>query len=254
MYEPRFRLINEPANSVADAYWLTHAGGGTNTLVHRMRTLRADHPVQVRAPWMPAREELADVTFDGDLNELATLLGAQIASERERDGSENPFVLIGHSFGCVLAFRVACDLVARGIMPHRLVVLSFPSPDRSSHEQQLHTLSDDALIREVDALFGGIPEGIRDDAAAQRFFVPGLRLDLGLLEQYEHSPITQPLSVPIVAICGIDDRAVNMSQMQQWNRMTSTTFRLRSMPGDHFFPLGRMPEILQIALWDALPA
>ncbi len=250
MFEPRFRLINESSSPTVDAYWLTHAGGGTNTLVHRMRAIKDDLRIQVRSPWMPAREELADVTFNGDLNEMASLLGERIAVERQ--GAEHPFVLIGHSFGSVLAYRVACDLGARGLVPHRMVVLSFPAPDKLVHKRELHSLSDNALIREVDTLFGGVPEGLRDDEAALRIVLPALRFDLGLLERFEFTP-REPLDVPIVAICGIDDRAVNMAQTHGWHRMTSAPFRVRTMPGDHFFPLARMPEILRIAAWDVLP-
>ena len=85
-------------------------------------------------------------------------------------------------FGSVLAYRITCELVDRGIPPHRLVVLSFPAPDNLSYERQLHTLSDEMLVEEVDQLFGGIPENIREDKRALQFFVPGLRFDLGLLE------------------------------------------------------------------------
>jgi surfactin synthase thioesterase subunit len=201
---------------------------------------------------MPAREELADVTFHGDLNQMASLLARQIEAERNQQDSDDPFVLIGHSYGGILAYRVASDLSARGIIPHRLVVLSSPAPDRPSHDGPLHCLSDEALVQQVDALFGGVPQSILDDAAAHRFLVPGLRFDLGLLEGYEHVP-ADPLSVPIVAVCGMDDRAVSVAQMQGWRRFTSDRFQLRLMPGDHFFALARMPEILRIALWDVLP-
>jgi surfactin synthase thioesterase subunit len=147
---------------------------------------------------------------------------------------------------------VTCELTKRGQMPLRLVVLSFPSPENLSHDGELNKLSDEQLVEEVDKLFGGVPEGIRQDETALKFFVPGLRFDLGLLEGYRHQA-TKPLQVPIVAICGTDDRAVNVAEMHRWQQMTTAAFRLRSMPGDHFFPLQRMPEILQVAVWDVLP-
>lgn len=246
MNHPCFRQLNDPSRPSATCYWMTHAGGGTNTLAHRIRTDVADSTITIRSPWMPAREQLADVSFDGDLNELAQILGDQIIADRESESV--PFVLIGHSFGSVLAYRIVAHLVSKDVMPHRLVALSFPAPDRLSHEQQLHLLSDEELIEQVDLLFGGVPEGIRNDIDAQKFFVPGLRFDLGLLEGYEHQDEHQRLSIPITAICGTDDRAVDMAQMQRWQRMTSAPFRLRAMPGDHFFPLARIPEIMRVAV------
>ena len=254
-FQPTFRLIHDPDvedGSVADVFWITHAGGGTNTLAHRMRTLNVDVNARVHTPWMPMREELIDVQFDGSLVEMASLIAGQIEAERSKLEKPKPFAVVGHSFGSVLAYRVTCELVQRGLSPHRLVVLSFPAPDNLSHERQLHTLSDEMLVTEVDQMFGGIPENIREDKTALQFFVPGLRFDLGLLESYQHEPKIL-LEVPLVAICGADDRAVYVAEMHRWKHMTAGQFRLRSMPGDHFFPLARMPEILEIALWDISP-
>jgi surfactin synthase thioesterase subunit len=252
MFTPSFRLIHDPTTALADVYWITHAGGGTNTLVNRLRSLNGQLAARVYSPGMPAREELADVQFDGDLEEIAAALGRQIAIERQQEGLDRPFVLVGHSFGSVLAYRIAWELVARQLNPHRLVVLSFPAPGHTPHQKPLHTLSDEQLISEVDRLFGGIPETLRNEPGVLPFFLSGLRFDLGILERFKHRP-SDPLPVPIIAICGTEDQAVDLSQMHRWCELTSKTFRLRSMPGNHFFPLARMPEILRIALWDVLP-
>jgi len=57
----------------------------------------------------------------------------------------------------------------------------------------------------------------------------------------------------MTAIYGADDRQVGISQVQGWRQFTTSRFRLRSMPGDHFFPLQRIAEIAQLGVWDALP-
>lgn len=254
MFDLQFRLIHDPPHPAAQAYWITHAGGGTNTLAHRLRTIEEEIPIRVQTPRMPAREDLSDVLYEDDLNTMARLIAGQIESQRSADpvNRDLPFALIGHSFGSVLAYRVACELVSRGIIPQRLVVMSFPSLSDLSYERALHTLDDEMLVQEVDELFGGIPNEVRQDETALKFFVPGLRVDLGLLEGYRHEAGFQ-LPIPIVAICGTDDKAVNVEEMNHWREQTTGSFRLRSMPGDHFFPLERMPEILQVAFWDVLP-
>ncbi|MFK8111924.1 MAG: thioesterase II family protein [Rubripirellula sp.] len=251
-FDPQLRLIHDPEPAAAEVYWITHAGGGTNTLAHRARTACADMPIRIQTPWMPAREEHTEATFAGDLNEMASCVADTIEQSRQASDDELPFAVVGHSFGSVFAYRVTCELVRRGVSPHRLVTLSFPSPEDIAYDRQLHSLSDEMLVREVDELFGGIPAAVLEDETALHYFVPGLRFDLALLEGYRHLA-TDPLPVPIVAICGTDDRAVDMAGMNQWQNMTTAAFRLRAMPGDHFFPLERMSEILQVALWDVLP-
>jgi surfactin synthase thioesterase subunit len=251
-FQPKFRtLLDEGDRALADVYWLTHAGGAANTLAYRAKTIELDTPIVLSTPSMPAREELFDLQFEGDLDEIAASLSTEIEAEREKHKRGSlPLIVIGHSFGSVLAYRTVCHLIARDIVPHRLVVLSFPAADRMTYDKQLHTLGDQELIQEVDEMFGGVPENLRNDAAAMKFFTPALRFDLGLLERYRHIAAKQVIAVPITAICGTDDRAVDLADMQRWETMTHAAFRLRSMPGDHFFPLERMAEILSAATWD----
>jgi surfactin synthase thioesterase subunit len=255
-YQPDLRCIHlctEQDAPTTDVYWITHAGGGVNSLAHRMRVLgeSPSMPRRLGNVWtlaMPAREDLAAETFDGELDDLAVAVADTIAQQRKDERAGGPFAVVGHSFGSVLAYRIVCGLMAQDVAPNRLVVLSFPAPDRLSHEQELHRLSDMELVEQVDVLFGGVPENIKSDVDAQSFFVPGLRLDLGLLERFRFDGQTPELPLPVTAVCGIDDRAVNMAQMQRWQMVTSAAFRLVAMPGDHFFPLVRAGEILKLAL------
>lgn len=251
-FVPEFRTILQPdAPAVADVFWITHAGGGANTLAFRAKQISAKAPLWLSTPRMPAREEQLELSFEGELHDVAKRLADSIVAAHDADGRRDlPVVVIGHSFGSVLAYRTTRELIQQGVIPHRLMVLSFPAADRMSYEKQLHKLSNQELIAEVDELFGGVPENIRGDEAALRFFVPALRFDLGLLERYQHQSDGQAIPVPITAICGTDDRAVDLADMQRWDLMTDADFRLRSMPGDHFFPLERMAEILDAATWD----
>ena len=245
-------MILEPPGDVepvADIYWINHAGGTTGTLANRMRALKA-MPLRVQTPTMPMREDLVGTSSECNLVTIASLLADQIQADQESLSRPRPAIVIGHSFGSILAYRTTCCLTDRGQSPHRLVVMSFPAPDRVTYRQQLHSLDDLSLVKEVDELFGGIPNDIRDDPDALQYFVPALRFDLGLLEGYQHDDHAK-LPVSMVAICGTDDRAVDLAGMNRWEQFGSSQFRLRSMPGDHFFPLERVAEVLDLASWDA---
>jgi len=251
MYSAQFRTVLSQEDPVADVIWFHHAGGSTAALVATMRSLTHPPAVRVICPVLPAREQSTDQSFEGTLDQLAGEL-ATAWSERDDVPAERPLVIIGHSFGSVLAYRFAAELYGRGTIARRLVVLSFAPPDQLRHHPPLHQLDDKQLVQKVDSLFGGIPDDLQHDPAAHEFFLPALRLDLRLLECYEHQPAT-PLPIPIVAISGTEDSTVDLTQMQGWERFTSAAFRLRSMPGDHFFPADRASQVLQVALWDLLP-
>lgn len=261
MYQARFREIASP-NSTATSQdrpinvaWFTHAGGASNTLAFRFRQVMQSggldalgNRVRVVTPMPPLREDASDESFDGDLIQLAELYATGLINDANI--SDAPLVVVGHSFGTVVAYEVTRCLIARGLKPHRLVVMSFPAPDRLTHETELHSLDDQALIAKVDDLFGGVPADIQNDPDALKFFVPGLRLDLGLLERFRPSADATPLPVPVTAMVGTDDRAVNLADAQRWDLFTDSPVRLQTLPGDHFFPLQRLPEVLDAATWD----
>ena len=246
---PQLRLICESLDPIADVYWFTHAGGGTSALMQRLRAADLAFPLRVYSPWMPLREKLVRHSFAGDLSNLAALLADQILADRPT--SPLPIVLVGHSFGGALARQIACDLWRNGLRAHRLVLLATPSPQSESTHRELHTLSDGELIAEVDQLFGGVPDEILQNHDLQKLFTPALRYDLKLLET--HHAVLEPIDVPLTAVYGTVDRQVGLPQMRGWRDATSSQFRLRSMPGDHFFPHRRISEIVKLGVWDALP-
>lgn len=242
------RKLLDPADPVANVYWFTHAGGGTSVLLQRLREAEITPPVRVFSPWMPYREKMVRASFDGDLNDLARELRLQMLESQEMDAL--PTVLVGHSFGGAIAFRLAIELIECGLRPHRLIVMATPSPNSARNHEVLHRLSDADLIAEVDRLFGGVPSEILRNPDLQRLFAPALRCDLRLLETHHES--ASPIDVPLTAVYGSEDSQVGISQVQGWREWTTSQFRLRSMPGNHFFPQHRLAEIVQLGVWDVL--
>ncbi|MEM9588155.1 MAG: alpha/beta fold hydrolase [Planctomycetota bacterium] len=238
--------VPEADSGATDVFWFHHAGGGLNALTAQARRARPQHAVRLWSAKMPCREDMSDITFDGSLIELARLLADRIIAVHPAD---RPLVIVGHSFGSVMAYQVTRRLVECGLIPTRLVVSSFPPPDQWERERELHQVSDEELVRAVNEQFGGVPQDVMSDPEALKFFLPPMRFDFALMESYRHPPDGEPLDVPLTAICGTDDRAVDLAEMQGWSRLTKSTFRLRGMPGDHFFPLQRMGEVLDVATW-----
>ncbi len=242
-----FRTLCDPDAPKADVFWIHHAGGVTNTLAHRAKSIEL--PLRIRTPLMPAREQLVDQAFDGDLCQLAEMIAQEIVATT---GSGLPLVLAGHSFGSVIAYRVACELAKQDVPVHRLLVMSFLSPDQLKGSERFDSLDDQELIQRVDEVFGGVPAAIRDDPETLRHFIPALRFDVELLAKYRHDDRTPKLGTEIMAISGTDDESLELSQVAGWKNLTRGQTRLVSMPGDHFFALERFAEVLQAATWDVV--
>ena len=99
-----------------------------------------------------------------------------------------PFAFFGHSMGAVLASEVARALAKRELIaPHHLFVSSHRPPHMPGSETDLHTLSDDEFINEIDRRYDGVGGDLLDSAELRALLLPVVRLDIAALEKFRPS-------------------------------------------------------------------
>ncbi len=144
-------------------------------------------------------------------------------------------VFFGHSLGAMLGFEVARRLRGRGErLPDQLVLSSRGGPRLTDPRPPIHQLSDAEFIAAMSDRYGGIPEVILREAELMALFLPALRADMTLHEQYRYEP-EAALPVPISAWCGRADPGIPPAALEQWGEETSATFTTRWFDGGHFY-------------------
>ena len=73
-----------------------------------------------------------------------------------------------------------------------------------------------------------------NDSTFQSFFLPILREDFSLLNNYSSEPET-PCSFPFLLFRGEEDEHVSLDEMQAWAKKSKLVNPVYEMPGDHFF-------------------
>lgn len=155
-----------------------------------------------------------------------------------------PFALFGHSMGGVLAFEIAHALNAgRHPIPQHLIVSGRRPPHLPKNSPDIHPLSDDAFVAEINRRYGGIPAELLHDRKTLALLLPALRADVKALETFR-PPARDPLSCPISAFGGADDRLTPRPHLEAWRSQTTGPFRLRVFPGDHFYTESHRSELL----------
>jgi len=235
-----FRTIYEAAEPKLQFFWFCHAGAGSASLVRAARGLSG--PLSLQVASLPGREHRFRDGLNLSLDELVDQLAAELRAQ-----IRGPYHLIGHSFGSLLSYLLAQKMIAAGLPPLSLTVMTLAAPDRVNRNPRTAHLSNEEFLDYLDHRFGSVPRALRTNPEAAALFLPIVRYDLQLLESYVHQP-TPPLPIPILALAGSDDRAVSPEAMRQWERFTSESFELQTIPGGHFFPTENVEPIIQRAI------
>ncbi|MGY1897608.1 thioesterase domain-containing protein [Nocardia gipuzkoensis] len=160
-----------------------------------------------------------------------------------------PFAFFGHSLGALAAYEVARRLpdpiVPRALFLGGAVAPHLPRPGRLSE------LSDHEFVAAVGH-YGGIPPEVRETPEVMALFLPALRSDFEIFDDYRFTPATAP-SCPAHLFGGRDDRQVAATQLEAWRDVLPGLRSTELLPGGHFF-LAEQRAALLGSLADKLAA
>jgi len=149
-------------------------------------------------------------------------------------GLRQPFVFFGHSMGALLAFETTRRLRRLGAaLPVRLLVSARPAPALPPARAPIHQLADQEFLEEL-RFIGGTPEEAMDNPELMKLVLPSVRADFALVETYAYQD-EPPLTTPITACGGVEDKRVPRDLLDGWRVETVGEFTLELFPGGHFY-------------------
>jgi medium-chain acyl-[acyl-carrier-protein] hydrolase len=214
-----------------------YAGGGT--MIYRRWPSLLPPNVEVCLIQLPGRETRFREPPYTAMEPLVRDLAAALLPSLDR-----PFTFFGHSMGALISFELTRFLRRQhGLNPVHLFVSGRGGPQFSGNHAQLHQLSDSELREELRRL-KGTPREVIDNEELMRMFLPGLRADFTLVETYAYMP-EPALDCPISAFGGLEDDVWPRERLEGWCEQTRASFRLRMLPGNHFFLNTAQPILLE---------
>jgi len=145
--------------------------------------------------------------------------------------------MFGHSMGGLIAYELTIRLQQHNLQPSVLFFSACRAPHRFNNAQtktKLHKLPDEEMIEHLAKDFGKGGELSEGESQMMRMMSNTIRADLQLLETYEY-PERESLAIPIIGLAASEDRKVTLEDVNGWREHTSETFKLRTMPGHHFY-------------------
>lgn len=202
-----------------------HAGGGASA--YRTWPLGLPSDIGVLAVRYPGREDRFGDPFPPGLEALADDI-ADAMGELTR----HRLVLFGHSMGASVAHEVALRLQKRGCPPAALCV-SARRPPHSLGAQRKFFGPDEKIIAHV-VHFDESRAAVFADPDLREIVLPAVRADYRMVDDYRGGD-RPPLACPVYGYAGHDDSELTPDQMRGWADMTDDAFRLRVLPGGHFY-------------------
>ncbi|MEK8169234.1 alpha/beta fold hydrolase [Streptomyces sp. M19] len=216
-------------------FCLPHAGG--NAVGYHQWKRRFAPWVRVCPVELPGHGTRVREPFATDLD---VLLDDITASVVER--VDGPYVIFGHSLGGLLAFELARALEALDTVPE--------GPGRcwsaAATRRRCRTAATARPSAERDPAGGlraldGVPADLLAAPHVLELFLPPLRADLTLAEQYHRRP-GGPLSCPVHVFAGDRDPVVDDAGLRAWSAETTRSCQVSRVPGGHM--VLREPELM----------
>ncbi|MFJ2164711.1 thioesterase II family protein [Streptomyces griseofuscus] len=205
-----------------------HAGGTAPAYQAWAATLPST--MDVRTLQLPGRQERSD---EEPFTDVEPLLDALLeVFEAELDG--RPYLLFGHSFGALLAYRLSVAAAWNGLPAPALLGVSAwaPALEPAAELARVATMSDHELLDRVGQL-GLMPEGTTLDPATLASIMPALRADFLAAGSLREGG--EPAPCPVAAYCGTTDPIVAPGDMAAWADHCTDFLGATQFPGGHFY-------------------
>ncbi|XP_069130412.1 S-acyl fatty acid synthase thioesterase, medium chain-like [Argopecten irradians] len=149
---------------------------------------------------------------------------------------ERPFAFWGHSLGALMCFDVARTLKEEyNLEPGRLFVSGVSAPhseERKKNKVYVKNLNDEEFKDFLKKL-GGTPDEILKSEELMALFLPPLRADYGIVDQFDYDlEQPPPLTCPIDITDGEFDIKHNL---KAWGEVTTGKLSIKMLPGGHFY-------------------
>jgi medium-chain acyl-[acyl-carrier-protein] hydrolase len=147
----------------------------------------------------------------------------------------NPYCFFGQSLGGLIAYEIL-ELIYQNRMPlpfHAFFSAIFP-PHINKINNKLHELSDSAFTHQLTK-WASLPTVIAKDQDMLKTWLPILKSDYKLLENYHFKPKFLSIPVDFSIIKGKDDHWLSPKEYSEWQRYSNRKIEFHEIQGGHLF-------------------
>jgi medium-chain acyl-[acyl-carrier-protein] hydrolase len=162
---------------------------------------------------------------------------------------DKPFAFFGHSMGAIISFELARLLRrSNGPLPCHLFVSGSRAPQIPDPQPTSYNLPEPEFLQRLHEM-KGTPAEVFENPELMKIILPVVRADFSVCQTYVYSE-EPPLEIPLTAYGGLCDEEVPCEFLESWQLQSSGPFKMRLLPGDHFFLNTGRQHFLQVLTRD----
>ncbi len=148
----------------------------------------------------------------------------------------NPYALLGHSMGSVIAFELYYKLKENNLPePVHIFFSGRGAPHIPMNDKKkFHLMPEEQFKKEMIQL-GGTAKEFFEHPELLEVFLPLLRSDLKVNESYIYKEKPVKLNCSITILNGLKDEDVRPEEVEAWKIHTNRDCTIHNFPGGHFF-------------------
>lgn len=218
-------------------FCLHYAGGSASAYSSWLEYLPSS--IELVGIQLPGREGRFNEAFISDFDKLVHEIVVSLSPIINK-----PYVVFGHSMGALKGFEVIRELKKRKLRAPMLFIAAGRKPPQISDlDPPISHLPEDEFIEELLKDYAETLEHILDKKELRELFIPQLRADFKLCENYFYRP-GEKLDCPILAYAGESESDLSDEELICWGDITNSASRSERFPGGHFFIHNTQVELL----------
>lgn len=204
--------------------------GGSATLYARWKKL-LHSSIELVPVELAGRGKKYNIPFYDGFNAAVIDIYDAVRSE----AGDEPYALFGHSMGCLLVYELFFKMIDNNYREPEHIFFSGRYPPHIKKEEKIHyTMPDDKFLEEI-IKYGGTPKEILEHKELLNIFIPILKADYRILDDYTFAGRTDKFNFDITVLTGTQDDEVEMNDLEEWSKYTKKGYRYHQFEGGHFF-------------------
>lgn len=168
-----------------------------------------------------------------------------VFSEIKKHSENIPYAILGHSMGSIITYEIYNRIQSIGYkLPVHIFISGRKAPHVENTKSMIHDLPDKEFIKEILDM-GGTPLKVFQDKELMDIFLPIIRADYKIVEEYKYNKIQGKILCPMTIFNGKEDK-IDIEHIEKWREYAGNGIDIINFEGGHFFIYEKIKEITKI--------